>query len=328
MRTVRRILVAVKDPDARSMPAVDKAVQLARAFGAQVELFNSITTPVYLDVEGLANDSLGEVERTRRAQVGRRLESIAARARKEGVKVTTSAEWDYPPHEAIVRRATSTNADLIVAECHAGRHVAPWLLHLTDWELLRYSPVPVLLVKNKRPYRHPVVLAAVDPTHAFAKPTKLDDEILQAGVTVKTALRGTLHAVHAYVPMPIDATPSELLKVDATKRLDAHAKAKARVGLERVLRRFKIPRARQHLVGRHPMDSIPDLAKELGSAIVVMGAISRSGLKRIFIGNTAERILDAITCDVLVVKPRHFVTRVAREKRGVKLIAPQMPLPY
>jgi universal stress protein E len=35
-----------------------------------------------------------------------------------------------------------------------------------------------------------------------------------------------------------------------------------------------------------------------------MGATSRSGLKRIFIGNTAEHVLDSLQCDVLVVKTR------------------------
>ncbi len=33
-----------------------------------------------------------------------------------------------------------------------------------------------------------------------------------------------------------------------------------------------------------------------------MGATSRSGLKRIFIGNTAEHVLDSLKCDVLVVR--------------------------
>ena len=34
-----------------------------------------------------------------------------------------------------------------------------------------------------------------------------------------------------------------------------------------------------------------------------MGAVSRAGLKRIFIGSTAEHVLDSLHCDVLVVKP-------------------------
>jgi universal stress protein E len=39
------------------------------------------------------------------------------------------------------------------------------------------------------------------------------------------------------------------------------------------------------------------------ASLVVMGAISRSGLKRIFIGNTAEQVLDSLRCDLLIVKP-------------------------
>jgi hypothetical protein len=45
------------------------------------------------------------------------------------------------------------------------------------------------------------------------------------------------------------------------------------------------------LVPEYPIDAIPRVARQARSAIVVLGAISRSGLKRLFIGNTAERLL-------------------------------------
>ena len=69
------------------------------------------------------------------------------------------------------------------------------LLGYTDWELLRLSPVPVLLVKTSQPYRRPTVLAAIDPTHAHAKPSELDQRILDYGTQVGRALRGALHVV-------------------------------------------------------------------------------------------------------------------------------------
>ncbi len=326
MPTIRRILVAIKNPYARSFPVLEKAVQLARALDAHLELFHAIAAPVYVDFE-LVDEALSDLESTRRRQYRDRLETIASRVREQGVAVTTNAECDFPAHEAILRRAQRMNAGLIMAEAHAGRHRMPWLLQLTDFELLRHSPVPVLLVKNRRPYEHPVVLAAVDPAHAFAKPSKLDDDILAAGSTFSTALRGTLHAVHAYVPVPSDAKPSELLKEDATERLDARARTKARARLDGLLRKADLPRVRKHLVAQHPINAIPDLARKLDCSIVVMGAISRSGLKRLFIGNTAERMLDSITCDILVVKPRQFVSHVRRGRR-IHLVPTHMPLPY
>ncbi len=50
-------------------------------------------------------------------------------------------------------------------------------------------------------------------------------------------------------------------------------------------------------------DSLPALVEEIDAAVVVMGAISRSGIDRVFVGSTAERLLDELVCDVLVVKP-------------------------
>jgi hypothetical protein len=51
-----------------------------------------------------------------------------------------------------------------------------------------------------------------------------------------------------------------------------------------------------------------------------MGAISRSGLKRLIIGNTAERTLDLLGCDVLIVKPQQFANRVPIRRRGARIV--------
>lgn len=323
MRTIRRILVAVKDPQAKSLPGVAKAIQLARAFGAKVELFHDLNTPIYIDMAGPEDEGYQGMLREVHAKSLRCLDAIAARMRKHGVAVTTAAEWDFPPYEAIVRRATRIKADLIVAECQPGRRFAPILLRLTDWELLRYSPVPVLIVKNTRPYRHPVVLAAIDPSHAHAKPSKLDDEVLKAGAAIQTALRGKLHAVHSYLPMPIPATPQEIVSANMVTRMVEDIEKAARGSFDRALRNTKIPRVQRHLVPFHPQDAIPRTARATRAAIVVMGAVSRSGLKRIFIGNTAEAVLDDLACDVLVVKPARFANRVPRAKQGAQLITGQ-----
>jgi len=332
MHAIRRILVAIKDTRARSLPAVGKAAQLARALGAEIELFHAIDAPIYVGVPSLRDRGLKQLESDLRKQCLRQLDRAAARISGSGLKVATAVEWDYPGYEAVVRRASRIGADLIVAERHLGRHIAPWLLHMTDWELLRLSPVPVLIVKSARPYRRPVVLAAVDPSHAFAKPARLDEEILRLGSAVKDALRGTLHALHAYaLPLPLGMPPKawttgEMTAEDIRAEIEAKAAAHAKLGFARVLKSAAVPRSRRHLVGRHPVNAIPEVARETRCAIVVMGAVSRSGLKSVFIGNTAERVLDGLECDLLVVKPPRFESRVPRAVRGAR-IAAAAPLP-
>jgi universal stress protein E len=86
-----------------------------------------------------------------------------------------------------------------------------------------------------------------------------------------------------------------------------------------------MPPEHRHLVGRHPTDAIVEVARETGSGIVVMGAMSRSGLRRLVIGNTAERVLDQLACDVLIVKPKQFRCRITRAVRGPQLVAPPPP---
>ena len=179
MNPIRRILVAVKDPDSRRQPGIDKAIRIAKQLAASVELFHAISTPVFLELEPLTGHSVAQIKRESLDLRRSRLEKIAKRARKRGVHASTHVAWDFPPHEAIVRRADQVHADLIIAECHEGKRLKPWLMHLTDWELLRLSARPVLLLKNDRPWREPVILAAVDPAHAHAKPARLDAAIVE-----------------------------------------------------------------------------------------------------------------------------------------------------
>lgn len=315
MRAIRRILVAVKDPQAKSLPAVAKAAQLAQALGASLELFHGISSPLLLDAYVLSG-GFPEVERESRTECLTQLERIAAALRPEGIDVTVSAQWDYPVYEAVIRRARHVQADLIVAERHVGRHIVPGLLHLTDWELLRLSPVPVLLVKTDGTYQRPTVLAAIDPAHTFDKPAKLDAEILKLGSAFATALHGKIHAVHAYIAVP--ALPSTRVTATTIQAVAARAADEARERFEQALAKSGIPHKYRHLIARHPIDAIQDTAREIHSDIVVMGAISRSGLRRLVIGNTAESVLDSLSCDLLIVKPKTFVANVQAAPRGIR----------
>ncbi len=52
--------------------------------------------------------------------------------------------------------------------------------------------------------------------------------------------------------------------------------------------------------------SLTTLTEQLSADVVIMGAVSRSGLKGLFLGNTAEDVLDHLPCDLLIVKPDGF----------------------
>jgi universal stress protein E len=306
VRQLKRILVAVKSPDAGWSAAIVKATQLARAAGAHVELFFGADAPL------ASKQCLPYTEM---------LERLAWEVREHDVSVSVVAHAEHPAHESILRQAESTRADLIVTDSHGGMHIAPSLLQLMDWELARLSPVPVLIVKQQRLYRRPKILAAVDPTHAYAKPLHLDARILGCGTKLCEILRGTLHAVHAYLPAPFSADTSTGQAAGAALRIDAIAAADARAEFNRVLQKTVIPSERRYLIAGHPADAIKQTVADIGVDIVVMGSMSRSGLRRLLVGNTADKLLYRLPCDLLLVKPEGILNVVARERCGARVVA-------
>ena len=331
MRAIRRILFAVKNPDSRKQRGIDKAIHIAKRLGASIELYHAISSPVFLDLQPLTGNSLADLKREALDLRKRRLEAHAARASARGVTVTCKVQWDYPPHEAIVRRAAHSGAELIIAECHEGSRLKPWLMHLTDWELLRTSPVPVLLLKNTRLYQRPAILAAVDPSHLHAKPARLDPEIIAVGKGIAASLRGSFHAMHSTYPAVFGLTLGDPA-IDAVTLAASYEEQKRKdaADFKAFAEKAGISRARRHLMDGDPVYSIPKAARAMRAQIVVMGAVSRSGLKRVFIGNTAERVLNSLPCDVLVVKPPRFEARVNGKSRGMRVVAPSplIPMPF
>ena len=325
--TQRRVLFAIRNPEARQQPGLAKAIQVARALDASLEVFHALTDAVFIELGRTDPDAVDRLRERVENESRLPLARMCAVAEKHGVSASSSVEWDYPPHEAVVRRASAIGAELIIAECHRGARTRPWLIHLTDWELLRTSPLPVLLLKNGKPYHRPLVLAAVDPAHAHAKPSALDTRILDAAGELGKGLRGVLHVMHANYPSIIGADPAAAARRAASNWSTLtfeELQEQERQVFEEFRANAGVRRTRAHLVEGNPATEIPRLAKKLKAGIVVMGALSRSGLGRLFIGNTAERILGALPCDVLVVKPGNFAARVPQQAQGMRV---QMPTP-
>ena len=144
----KSILVAVRDPDARTQHAIRKAAGIAAATGARITLFHAFSTPYPLpksvptDPEAILR--IAAKERT--AQ----LLKLARPLRARGIKVHCEVVWDFPPAHAIVRHVIDTKPDLVVAESHRHTRIARWFLANSDWELIRECPCPVWFVKHER----------------------------------------------------------------------------------------------------------------------------------------------------------------------------------
>jgi universal stress protein E len=314
-KQLQHILVAIGSLKHAPKKELHKAAVLAKAAGASLELFHVIdqpdpgrSYPETATLEGVQKERAAIV-----AKCEARLQRFACDPSLRGVELACAAVWDAAVDDAIVRRALATKADLVIVATQGHRFGARFVLRNTDWELIRHCPVPLLLVKSRRPYYKPVILAAVDPFHAHAKPADLDARLLRAAAQFSHLLNGTTHVFHAYMPLlsvdtvPLAGVPPVMLPPVVE---EAHGEQVARV-VNRLAQNAGIPRTRRHIHMGVVSDELGAVTRRTGTALVVMGAVSRSALARFFIGNTAERVLDKISCDVLIVKPRVLGTKVA-----------------
>ena len=306
MNPVNSILVIV-DPTAQRHPAVEKAALLAHKLDARLELY-VCDTKASREVR-LAAHAGKQADQPFLVNLKAFLEDLARPLRQRGLDVTTEIECADPLHSALIDRARRTAADLIVKDTHHHSLGKRTFLTNTDWELIRACPVPLLLTKPNPWASTPKVCAAVDPGHANDKPALLDNRILDHAALLAKRLAGELHVLHVYLPIAIVAaatagSPPLAMTVSA-EELAREAEHKRRQ-LQDLATEYRVAQANLHLEVGGPAAVLPRAVGALGADIVAMGAISRSGLKRIFIGSTAEDVLERLPCDAFIVRSPDF----------------------
>jgi universal stress protein E len=316
-RTWKQIVVAIGDPEGRPGRALRKGAEIAERTGARLHLFHA-----YAPALGLTSTFDPRIASLiisgTLAKHRKRLERLARPWRQRGIDVRTDLAWDSPPHEAIVRYVLKQKADLLVADSRGHTRLARWFLTNTDWELIRHCPCPLWFAKSRARLQKARVLAAVDPFHTHAKPARLDDRILQTARQVAMLSRGKVAMCHAYL-VPEYTTSDGLgylparmpLPVEQLRRYETAV----RKAVDRLARRHRIPPAARFLERGDPAAVLPQLARRLTSGVLVMGAVSRSGVSRLLIGSTAEQVIGPVSCDVLIVKPASFRAAVPRRAR-------------
>ena len=187
------------------------------------------------------------------------------------------------------------------------------MLTNTDWNLIRTCPVPLWLVKPADFADSPSFVAAIDPMNQHDKPAALDDEILHLSKALADDVGGEVHAFHAYDPRIAVATATANAYIPVSLPFDEieqqmHDDHQKR--FNEITSFHGVADENAHLAAGLTHEELPLLAEKLDADVVVMGAVARNRWKRLFIGATAERTLEHLPCDLLIVKPDWFQTPV------------------
>ena len=127
--------------------------------------------------------------------------------------------------------------------------------------------------------RYARILAAVDLVAAGDEHHSLNVKIVELAGSLARMEGSELHLVHAWMP-----------------------------GFKGTW--FDDLTAKRHVVKGLASEVIPSLALKLGVDAIVMGTVCRTGVPGLLIGNTAEKVLQSVSCAVLTVKPEGFVSPV------------------
>jgi universal stress protein E len=312
MREPKRIL-AVVDPTATSQPATERAVALARSIGARLELFVCDYEPQLVDNASREFQGLPKVRAALVDDRLRRLREVKRALAAEDLDITVDARWDSPLADGIVRKTLESDADIVFKDTHYHSVLKRSIFSNTDWNLIRECPVPLWLAKPRVMATKPRFVAAVDPLHERAKPTELDERIIAAAKELCYPLNGELHVIHTFDVAPALAMPVESMGMPLPVREITDAmRARHTAAVHELTDPHAIRRECVHVHEGGTREGIVALAEELRADVAVMGAVSRRGLKRLFLGNTAEEVLDRLHCDLLIVKPAGFETSVPR----------------
>ncbi|NCF51906.1 universal stress protein [Gammaproteobacteria bacterium] len=312
MKEIKEIL-AVLDPTVEEQPALQRAAWLAKQTGAELELLICYYNE-YLSGDRLFDSpSLEKARSEVIANHEQHLESFAEPLRKDGIVVRTTAIWDHPLYEGIVRHAIESHADVVFKDTHHHSVAARALLTNTDWNLIRTCPMPLWLVKPRELDDRPVFVAAIDPMNQHDKPAALDDEILLLSKMIGELTNGSVHAFHSYDPRIAVATATANAYIPVSLPFDEieqqmHEDHEKR--FSEITSFHEVADENSHLVAGLAHEELPAIAEELDADVVVMGAVARNRWKRLFIGATAERTLEHLPCDLVIVKPDWFQTPV------------------
>jgi universal stress protein E len=301
MDRITDILVIV-NPLVRDQPAIAKAATLARWLGAGIELLicdtqSSREAHTEGGLPALSNALLSD-------NLDSLLEQLAEPLRDDGIDVTTQVISGDPLHETVISWMRNSPADLLIKDTHHHSLAKRTFATNTDWHLIRACPVPLLLTKPRLWGTPPVLMAAVDPGHVNDPSATLDHCILDVTVSVANRCDAQVHAIHSYLPSTIATAavggmPSMIgVSVEAL----AAEREIRRSQIKQLTDEYAVADANLHVDAGGAAEYLPWMAAQWCVDILAMGAISRSGLKRVFIGSTAERVLETLPCDVLVVK--------------------------
>ncbi len=226
------------------------------------------------------------------------------------------------PFVEVIRAVLRDGYDLVIKPARPRTGTGAGLFGSVDMHLLRKCPCPVWIDREPEPHgsgagadsapRYRSILAAVDPVATDTRP--LNQMIMDRATALAERDGAELNVVHAWEFIGINEGQGAAVAGaggglgDALRDIERHH-AEA---LGALVADFGLAMGdgRVHLAKGNAAEQVLARADDLSSDLIVMGTIGRHREVGVFIGTTAEDVIQGSRIAVMALKPEGFVSPV------------------
>jgi nucleotide-binding universal stress UspA family protein len=289
MIVIKRILCPV-DFSGASSAAISHAISLAKTYGAKIYLLHAVE-PVISTVYdyGLYVD---EVIKSMEKSSRREMKKLLAEVKKLHVIVEGEVRFGNV-HDQIIQAIESLKPDLVVMGTHGHRGLDRWFIGSTTEGLLRHSPVPLLTVATQKKMSSSKphirrILVTTDFSDGTTDALEYAFSIAQKNQSHVTLL----HVIHD-LAADVSGKYRDPLVKGIGKQLEELVPAEA----------WSWCKVATRVETGIPYQVILRVLEKETIDLCVMNIHGKGMLDRALLGSTAERVVRAAKCPLLLVPP-------------------------
>jgi hypothetical protein len=272
MAKMDTILVAT-DVSTYSENAVKEAILLAKQCSSRLFAVSVVITNLEFEV------TMPQVVEKEEKKAREHLESVKARASKEGVVCDIMVIHGDEPYQDIIRQALENRVDMIIVGRHGRTGLVRLMMGSVAAKVIGHAPCNVLVVSPIATTEFKNILIATDGS-------RYSEAAVREAIGI--AKRCNSHLV------AVTVASSEVEVIPAKDNIEQAIELASKEGVK----------AEGLTVFGKPYEAIIETAKQKGSDLIVVGSHGRRGVERLLMGSVTERVIGHTEVGVLVVKAR------------------------
>lgn len=264
-------LMVATDGSKYSESAIREAISLAKICSSDLIAVSVVKTNLEFD------SVLPQFVEKAEQEAIKHLESVKARATKEGVNCITVVSLSEEPYEDIVRHASKNNADMIIMGTHGITDMKRLMMGSVTALVIGHAPCNILVLPLNARVECRNVLIATDGS-------KYSDAAASEALGIAKRCGSSL------VVISVASSDTEI--ASAGDNVNKVIEAAEREAIK----------AKPVVTAGKPYEAIIETSKQEKADLIVVGSHGRTGLARLLMGSVTERVIGHTEAAVLVVK--------------------------